>query len=243
MVDCHCHIIYDVDDGSDSIDMSLEMARIAAENGTKTIIATPHADRPGTEDLETFERRRQNLNRIFSEEQIDITLLPGAEIYGRDGIENYPLEDFTLCSSKYLLIEFKFEDYQERVLYILNKIRERGLIPIVAHPERYEYIVNDYSFAQYLAECGYLFQVNSGSLTGLFGRHVRDTALQLLDDGLVFIIGSDSHEPFDRTTDMSDAFALIENRLGAEKANEIFILNPNRIINHEYLTNERKKGY
>ena len=149
MVDIHCHILPGVDDGSPSMEDSLQMARMAADSGVTDIIATPHCNLPGdgpknyrSAALRTgFSRLRQALEQ----EGIPLRIHPGAEVFCTpelpELLDRRQLQ--TLGGGRYLLVEFYFDESAEFMEQCFHQIRTRGLTPVAAHPERYKTVQQD----------------------------------------------------------------------------------------------------
>lgn len=208
MVDIHCHILPGVDDGSPSMEDSLEMARMAADSGVTDIIATPHCNLPGdgpknyrSAALRTgFSRLRQALEQ----EGIPLGIHPGAEVFCTpelpELLDRRQLQ--TLGGGRYLLVEFYFDESAEFMEHCFHQIRTRGLTPVAAHPERYDAVQRDPYMVRRWFEGGVVIQLNKGSILGRLGRRAQDTALWLLERGLAHAAASDAHSPTVRTTHM-----------------------------------------
>lgn len=207
MVDIHCHILPQMDDGAESLADALEMAYMAASSGVTDLVATPHV-RGAEDDPElpaSLYRRFRQLEDAIAREGIPLRLHPGAEILCTgDTIElarNGQL--LTIGDTSYVLCEFFFDAHFAYMDEILAGISQAGYRPIVAHPERYAAIRKDpRRILQWFQE-GYVIQVNKGSLLGAFGAQIRDTACWMLEAGLIHLIASDAHSPIRRTTDLS----------------------------------------
>ena len=208
MVDIHCHILPGVDDGSPSMEDSLQMARMAADSGVTDIIATPHCNLPGdgpknyrSAALRTgFSRLRQALEQ----EGIPLRIHPGAEVFCTpelpELLDRRQLQ--TLGGGRYLLVEFYFDESAEFMEQCFHQIRTRGLTPVAAHPERYKTVQQDPYMVRRWFERGVVIQLNKGSILGRLGRRAQDTALWLLERGLAHAAASDAHRPTVRTTHM-----------------------------------------
>ena len=220
MVDIHCHILPGVDDGSPSMEDSLEMARMAADSGVTDIIATPHCNLPGdgpknyrSAALRTgFSRLRQALEQ----EGIPLGIHPGAEVFCTpelpELLDRRQLQ--TLGGGRYLLVEFYFDESAEFMEHCFHQIRTRGLTPVAAHPERYDAVQRDPYIIRRWFEGGVVIQLNKGSILGRLGRRAQDTALWLLERGLAHAAASDAHSPDVRTPRMDllkDLLLLEEN--------------------------------
>ena len=205
MIDIHSHILFGVDDGAGNAEDSLIMAETAAENGVKQMIMTPHCcEADGFANFNTAEltARFDSMRAMMKENEIPLKLYNGMEVFSTPRLGEQIDEGklLTLAGSKYLLMEFAFGETDEFMERSLQTVFERGLIPVIAHPERYYFIQDEPAFLEHCALCGAVVQLNKGSLTGMFGRHAKKTARWCLEHGCVHIIASDAHGPYRRTT-------------------------------------------
>ncbi len=207
MIDIHCHILPGLDDGAGKIEESLEMARALKEQGVSAVACSPHVmDKP--DDRVTGERIDQaveNLRQVLKDNDVDIEIHAAAEYYLDQPFPRM-LQSFhpltTINNSRYVLIEFPMLHLPPYLEFSsLNSDLEdpelKKLLPflhiIVAHPERNAEIIRHPEKAERLKDLGALFQVNMGSITGLYGRQVRKTAEKLLKRRLVDVIATDAH--------------------------------------------------
>lgn len=206
MIDLHCHILPEMDDGSQSLEMSLQMCQIARQNGIKHIVCTPHIETAG--DIGGFLRARDEklaeLQDIINRRDMGISLYPGAEVYVDDDIYfSSGLKRLAINGSRYILVEFSFRNVSmKRFIGYLNAILDMGLIPIVAHPERYEYFQFDYDAVNNLIRNGVLFQINAASLASLDGPQEFELAYALAYTGAASFIGTDAHSSRFRMNDL-----------------------------------------
>lgn len=206
MIDLHCHILPEMDDGSQSLEMSLQMCQIARQNGIKHIVCTPHIETAG--DIGGFLRARDEklaeLQDIINRRDMGISLYPGAEVYVDDDIYfSSGLKRLAINGSRYILVEFSFRNVSmKRFIGYLNAILDMGLIPIVAHPERYEYFQFDYDAVNNLIRNGVLFQINAASLASLDGPQEFELAYALAYTGVASFIGTDAHSSRFRMNDL-----------------------------------------
>lgn len=207
MIDIHSHILNNIDDGARDLETSLRMCRVALENGINRIVATPHVRT--MDNIDDFIRQRDNKIRILreklTEENIDVEICPGAEVYVDDDIFfANDLTRLTINSSRYLLIEFAFRNLRLRKIYeYMDEVVRMGLVPIIAHPERYEYFQQDYEAVNSLAKNGVLFQLNAASLASLDGRQEFELAYSMAYNGLATFIGTDAHSLVHRSNNLS----------------------------------------
>lgn len=232
MIDLHCHILPELDDGSQSLQQSLAMARMAVDSGVTAMVATPHCmDARAREVFDSWKLLRQALK----ENRIPLKLFPGMEIFGTENTLQL-LKDgklFTLNGSRYPLVEFSFDSDGKTETRILNSLCKAGLRPIVAHPERYSYIQYDPEIVNRWYRMGCLMQVNRGSLMGRFGPAVQDTALELVERNFAAVVSSDAHSTQTRTTWMEDVRRLLSQDFSDAYARKLLLENPRRILKDE----------
>lgn len=248
MLDIHSHIIPEIDDGSKSAEMSIEMLKMAAYDGTKNIIATPHYYTGYyVKEYQYIEKYTAFLNKMAKEQGLDINVLPGQEVF----IDNHTLDNLnngiigTLNNSKYMLVEFEMDKFNESSMDILYELRLRGIEPIIAHPERYMYVVENPSFLNKFIEESYAFQINCGSITGIFGKRVANTADILIQQGACSFVASDAHSLNKRSPRMSMALNMVKekNEMGYRTIlnnYEALLNNQNLYINSEKIKEKRR---
>jgi hypothetical protein len=199
MIDIHAHILPGVDDGSPSMEDSIEMARLALQSGVRAMIATPHCDLPGVHCVAARDipLRVDLLTHALREAGLPLRIYPGMEIFGTpqtaERLKSGAL--CTLASSRYPLIEFPFADYGPEATDILHSVLRLGLRPIVAHPERYAYTQTQPQLLSVWVSMGCLLQINRGSLLGRFGERAETLAHRMLERGFVSFVASDAHYP------------------------------------------------
>ena len=241
--DIHSHVLWGMDDGSQDLETSVELCDMAVASGTGTLFLTPHLmywER--AEHLyDKRERRFEVLSEILEEEEIPLDIKKGFEILCDDDIFDIKyFRPYTLCDSRYILIEFDFfKPTFEDVTAWCDYLKSFGLVPIIAHPERYEPVLNDYEAINKLSENGNLFQINSGSAAGMFGDDVQDFAIRMINCGFADFVGSDAHDIRMRNTDMSFCFDNYPRGINREVMKKALILNPRKIINDEPITVNR----
>jgi protein-tyrosine phosphatase len=196
VIDLHTHILPGVDDGVETEEEAVEVARDAVEQGVDKLVATPHYLADGSNlSVAEIKRRVKELQQVMNEQGIEIEILPGMEIYLTQDLgkkaKNGQL--LGLNDSDYLLIELpmnRVPAYTENVLYDLQVL---GYQPIIAHPERYSAVQKDPNVVYQWLKSGTLAQLNGGSLLGMFGSRVQETAELLVENNLVQLVASDLH--------------------------------------------------
>ena len=214
MVDIHSHIINEIDDGSKSIEMTINMLKKAEQSGTTDIIATPHFMRGRFEvEYKDVVKKVEELKKIVTENNIDINIYAGQEVYySRKLIEYYNDKIIgTINNTKYMLIELPMLEFNiDEVINTIYELQIRGIVPIIAHPERYKQFIKKPSMINSLIKEGMLFQMNTGSIVGDFGKDVKKTAAKYLEHNVYSFIGSDAHRDRGRDTDISEALNILE---------------------------------
>lgn len=218
MIDIHCHILPNVDDGAKHEAESIEMAHQAVAEGITSIIATPHHQngKYNNTKAEIFQYVDQ-LNAILQKENIDLTILPGQEtrIYGEILADYERGEILTLNNTgKYVFVELPSNHvprYTQRLLY---DIQLQGMTPIIVHPERNSEIIANPEILFELVEKGACTQVTATSLVGGFGKNIKKFSLDLIEANLTHFIASDAHGIKSRKFNMREAFTLVEKQFG-----------------------------
>lgn len=236
MVDIHCHILPGVDDGAEELEDALKMAKMAAASGVKTIVATPHCDLPGSERKnfasEELVEQYALLREAIRAEGIPITLLLGAEVLCTPRLEEHLRMErlATLADTRYLLVEFFFDESVEYMERQLARVASFGLVPVVAHPERYEAVQRFPMTVERWFSRGYVIQLNKGSILGRLGGRAEAAAEWILEQGLAHVVASDAHSPVVRTPHMHEVWNRVVELTGREYAQVLLERNPGRIV-------------
>lgn len=246
MIDVHSHIINEIDDGSKSIEMTISMLKKAEQSGTTDIIATPHFMRGRFEvEYRDVVKRVEELKDIARENNININIYAGQEVYFSKNILNYYNDKMigTINNTKYMLIEFPMLEFNiDEAINTIYELQIRGITPIIAHPERYRQFIKDPSLINSLIKEGMLFQLNAGSIAGGFGKDVKKTATKYLEDNIYSFIGSDAHRDIGRDTNMKDALEILgENRVNEFMNNGRLMLENKDVHFKGNLVKEKKK--
>ena len=235
MIDIHAHILPGLDDGSPTLETSLEMAALALESGVTAIAATPHYAVFGPQAqchkaavLEAAADFRQALAR----ENLPLKVFAGMEILGTPEVPELLREGVLmgLADTKYILIEFPFSGYAAQATGLLDVLCRDGWHPVVAHPERYRYIQEEPELLNLWSEMGCLLQINKGSLLGRFGRREAALSHALVQRGFAFAVASDAHSSTFRTTWMEQVRSLLTEEFSAAAAHTLLTANPRRLL-------------
>ncbi|KKK38889.1 tyrosine protein phosphatase [Mesobacillus campisalis] len=219
MIDIHCHILPGIDDGAQTIEDSLEMARRAVQEGITAIIATPHHNKAGyVNPKEEIVRKCKELNDILQSENLPLEILPGQEpAIGGELIEDFENKRLqTLNGTQYLFVEMPSSQvprYTERLLFDLQL---KGIVPIIVHPERNRELLENPELLYQLVKKGALTQLTAGSLTGRFGKKIRTFSFDILNSNLVHLIASDAHNITTRAFHLQAAYEEIKKTYGTD---------------------------
>ncbi|ATD54250.1 tyrosine-protein phosphatase [Clostridium chauvoei] len=214
MVDIHSHILWGVDDGSKSEEMTLNMLRQAVKCGTSKIVATPHFLRGHYEIAQgELKNNLKKIKELAEKNNINLSIYLGQEVYYTEKILDYYNEGLigTINGSRYMLIEFPIRDFSTtEILDNLYELQIKGIVPVIAHPERYIKFIREPRLINRFIREGYLFQLNSGSIEGKFGKDVKKLAETFLENKIYSFIGSDAHRDEKRNTDISEGIKIIK---------------------------------
>lgn len=217
MIDLHSHILPGLDDGAQSLDVSIDMARMWVEDGVTTVACTPHIlpglyANTGPAIIEAV----AELQLALAFKEIDLKLVAGADNHIAGdfvaGLKSGKL--LSLAGSRYVLVEPPHHVCPPRLDQFFFDITVAGYVPVLTHPERLTWIENQYDKVVELARKGIWMQLTSGSLTGQFGRRPKYWAERLLDDGLATILASDAHNTEARRPDLKQGFEIAARRIG-----------------------------
>lgn len=193
MVDFHCHILPGVDDGSKSVEESLQMLHLEQQQGVDAVILTPHFYADQTNPERFLEKREEAWQRLSAALEPGMPrFLMGAEVYYFDGMENVAqLPRLCIGDTGVLLLEMPFQPWDDRVIDTVLDINSRSDMQVVlAHIERYFHLCRKKEYWQQLREGGVLMQVNCGFFQGFFNRK---KAVKMFSQDEFQLIGSDAH--------------------------------------------------
>ena len=215
MTDIHSHILFDVDDGSKSIEESVELLKKLKKIGFNNVILTPHYIKDSEYSSENKEKK-QKLNELKEElinQNIDINIFLGNEIFINNEIYDLIKEGqiHTLNNTRYILVELPFHNEIVNLEDIIYELKIKGLIPIIAHPERYSYFQNNYKEVDRLKEEGFLFQANYASILGYYGKESQKLLKYMLKKQYIDYLGTDIHRT--AKTYVIDNFSKIEKNI------------------------------
>ncbi len=231
LIDLHSHILPAIDDGPRALRQSLEMARMACDDGIQTIVATPHFYESKSRGL--MSKRLDaisSLRNALVEHQIDLEILPGFEVSATHSLLNRrSFGPLTLAGTQWILLEMPYI-YGDEFEAVFDTCIDEGLRPLIAHPERYPYFTSDFSVLERMVERGAWAQVSANAITGASGREEQHWCLRALRLGMAHVVATDMHQANRNTPHLQDAIAVMLEQLGEEMTHEIIQLNPARLL-------------
>ncbi|MBR2916150.1 MAG: hypothetical protein IKC07_00930 [Clostridia bacterium] len=235
MVDFHTHILPGIDDGSADTTVSVKMLKKLKSQGIDRVVATPHFYMT-KESVEEFLKHRENAAGLVADAVRKETDMPkivlGAEVLLYPEISNMDgLSKLCIMGTRYMLVEMPFVEWSNITYTTLDKICSMGIIPIIAHFERYINLHGDTGFLYELLDMGCLIQTNAGYINSVkTGRK----ALRYIDEGQIHIVGSDCHNLEERSPNIGKAYDKIARRLGRREIRKIRNISDMVLENAEY---------
>lgn len=237
-IDLHCHLLPELDDGSESIEETKEMLQIAYREGIRTIFATPHFHpKRGISDAETVLKQFAVVYRMMKQEFPDMEMYEGNEIYYRQDIVDRLRQGelLTLANSGYVLIEFSTMDDAGYIKEGVNNLLRAGFYPIIAHVERYENVIYDVSFMEELVDAGAYIQVNTDSVLGGSGGKIKRILRKMMKNNMVHFLGTDAHSAGTRAPYMEKCAKYLEKKCGEETVKKMLYENPLMVIENKII--------
>jgi protein-tyrosine phosphatase len=226
MVDIHCHILPEIDDGAATLEESLAMAESAIADGITHVVATPHSSNAHKFDYARIRKSRDELQEKIGDKLI---LATGCDFHLNP--ENLAAlrtsaPQFCVNQKDYLLVEFNEFSIPPAMDQTLHEIHLAGLRPIITHPERNGILRAQPERLKKWVRFGCFVQITGGSITGGFGPGARQDALRWIGEGFVHIVSSDAHNTRSRPLRLRPAFDAVASQFGKEKAQALFQENP-----------------
>ena len=241
MIDMHCHIVPYTDDGAVDNEASLEMGRHAQELGYTDIICTSHYIIHDIEnDYTEYRENVEKLNKLFEENGINVKLHPGNEIFFTNGIVDLVKDKkvSSLNDTKYVLVEFPLfnNTLPMNAFDEFNALQDAGYTPILAHPERYDFVSKGVECLIPLVESGVLLQSNIGSINGKYGKNAQKNVKKMLKLNMVHFFGTDSHNTSVYKMQEKALKKIKKTIKDEELIEKIFVENPQKVLNNEKIS-------
>ncbi|MDC3416613.1 tyrosine-protein phosphatase [Aquibacillus salsiterrae] len=219
MIDIHCHILPNVDDGAADMEASLQMARQAVSQGIEVIIATPHhANGSYLNEKQAIIERVDELNERLSLEQIPLVIYPGQEtrVHGEMVEALSRGEMLPLNYSSYVFVELPSNHVPRYTNKLVFDLQVNGYTPIIVHPERNKEIIDNPDLLYQLVKSGALTQVTAASVIGKFGKKIEKLTNQLIEANLTHFLASDAHNTTTRAFCLDAAYQYVEKNYGMD---------------------------
>ncbi|GKT02787.1 tyrosine-protein phosphatase [Furfurilactobacillus sp. WILCCON 0119] len=234
VVDLHCHLLPQLDDGSKSMAISLELAMAAVENGVTHALLTPHH----MNGVYTNHKAAvQQATRAFADQLalngIDLKVFAGQEVRINGDLLTAIKNDDILYADEgnhYLMLEFPDNDVPHYTRELLYNVQQQGITPVIVHPERNAAILANPTLLFDLVNQGCLAQLTASSYVGTFGKKVATFSRQLIEAGQVNVLASDAHHLPGRKYEMRQAFQQLEKDFGKNRA-QLFEKSAENILN------------
>ncbi len=230
MIDVHSHLLPGLDDGAKSWDITLEMCRLAIEDGITHIVATPHAD-----DTYTYDRDRVRDTIALLNEKIEgrLSFSIGCDFHlSFENIEDaiaHP-ERYTIAGRQYLLAELSDYGVPPYLKEGLMRLQMAGMTPVITHPERNAILQRNPKPILEWVESGCLVQITASSITGFWGAVAKQAAWWLLHHDAVHVIATDAHDDKHRPPLLSAAREALAKRFGPDMARVLVLDNPAAMV-------------
>ncbi len=229
MIDIHHHLLPGLDDGSVSEANSIEMARMAVDDGITHVVCTPHANHHYGYEPEVVADRIAALERVLARESIALKLGRGADFHlTYDNIQS-ALGDparYSINGLGYLMVEIPDYGFPQGLTETFYKMQLAGLTPVLTHPERNPTLQQDPNPLIEWLRGGLLVQVTAGSVLGHMGRASKRMAHDLLHKRWVHFLATDAHNTTSRPPRMQAAQDEVAKRYGVEYAHLLCVSNP-----------------
>jgi protein-tyrosine phosphatase len=230
VIDIHCHILPEVDDGPRSWDVAVEMCRMAVADGITHTVATPHAnDRYAYDRGYLAELLDQLRGRVGQAPQLCLGCDFHLSFENLERVLEQP-HMYTIGETNYLLIELSNYSIPIQLADCFRRLGDRGLTPILTHPERNPILQQTPQRVLEYADQGCMIQVTASSLTGFWGERPEIVARWLLDRSAVHILASDAHDTRRRVPVLSEARAVAAKIVAEEYAEALVEANPGAIV-------------
>lgn len=243
MIDIHSHIVFDVDDGPDTLEESLALIKESYSQGVRTIVSTSHRrkgmfETPEEKIFTNFSVVKEEVEKIYD----DLTLCFGGELYYSNDIPEKLSKNQVprMNGTRFALVEFSMTTPWKEIHTGLSQVLMQGVTPIVAHIERYNALEFNKERVKELIDMGCYTQINSSHVLKpkLFGdkyKVFKKRARYFLEENLVHCVASDMHNTGERKPYMKEAYQIIFKDFGKKRAHNLFKDNPQSLLENNYL--------
>lgn len=230
MIDIHCHILPEVDDGARSVREAVQMLNMQKESGVGTVILTPHF-RPGMFEPTVSQIYTSYYRLKAAAAQTGVRLLLGREYHISSLFEEHVKQRNlpVLADTDYVLAEYSSRHSYALIRRSAERMLQAGYRPVIAHIERYP-ALEDLEKVEELYRMGILLQINAGSVLGEETRAAKKYCRKLIEKDLIHLIASDSHRTNMRKPNLGKCCTYLSKKIGKDYAEKIFRTNPLMVI-------------
>ncbi|MBN9655007.1 tyrosine protein phosphatase [Halobacillus sp. GSS1] len=217
MIDLHSHILPGLDDGAQTMEESIAMAKMAVEQGIDTIVATPHhLHKRYSNPKSLIIQKTAQLNDELYQQGIDLTVLPGQEIRLNGDLEAFRSEELLSINqnSGYVFLELPNHEIPHYAKKMMYEIQLLGFKPVLVHPERNKMIRQQPNELYNFVRNGAITQVTAASIAGRLGREVQKFSYQMFEFNLAHLVASNAHDAKKHGFFMKEAYSKIEKKFG-----------------------------
>jgi protein-tyrosine phosphatase len=239
MIDLHCHLLPRVDDGPDTLEEALLLARLAVANGITHSVVTPHIH-PGRYEnqLSTLQPALAAFREALAEQQINLQLTLGSEVrLGVEAIAMIEQGEVPMLGEengfRIMLLEFPHSHVLPGSDKLVRHLLDRKIRPMIAHPERNKDVMRSLDKVLPFVEAGCLLQVTAGSMVGNFGAQAQQRAVEMVERGWVTVLASDAHNAKYRPPELEPGRAAAARLIGEAAANDLVAGRPASILGLE----------
>ena len=220
MIDIHSHILFGIDDGAQTSEETLRIAKQAISNGIRTMVATPHHKNSKYDNPpDKIHQVLQDVRDLLEEHQIPLAVMPGMEIraYG-DLVADLQSGQLMTYNDKkrHILLELPSDHVPRYITKLIFDIQVAGVIPIIAHPERNKAISEDSNILYRLVQKGALAQLTAASVAGKFGKNIQKVSHDMIAHHLVHFVATDAHNDSNRGIILQESYDVIQQRFGMD---------------------------
>lgn len=240
MIDIHCHLLPEIDDGPQSMAEALILVNFAIKNGIKKVVVTPHIH-PGRyeNDLLTIQEKFNDFKDMLKHRGFGLELGMAAEVRVCPEILPMLMQDRipflgVYQDYKIILLEFPHSHIPPGSDKLVKHLLNKGIKPMIAHPERNKDVMNDLTKISPFVDMGCLLQITAGSIAGKFGETCYESAKEMLIRNWVTVIASDGHNELHRPPDLLQGYKAAKLIMGADKAHELVNDTPLLIVQDQF---------
>ena len=233
MIDLHCHLLPDIDDGAANLATAMEMARLSVADGVRVIACTPHIF-PGvySNSGPDIRRRVAQLQAELDAAHIDCRLVSGSDAHVTpnfvDGLKSGRI--LSLADSRYVLVEPPHQILPPNMDRFFFELLAAGYVPIVTHPERTSWADANHDLLRRIVHSGVWMQLTAGSIVGRFGGRAKSRSERMLREHMVHIVASDAHDAVNRPPLLSEALPALRGLVGDEETENLVNARPAAIL-------------